>query len=922
MAAETLNVIALISGGKDSLYSILHCLDNGHKVVALANLYPRPRSPTERGANDTSPEDTEGEDEDLNSFMYQTVGYSIIPLYAECLGLPLYRRQITGSAVQTGRYYDASEIDLATADRNGLDPLDETEDLVPLLQEVMKAHPEANAVCSGAILSTYQRTRVESIAVRLGLTPLAYLWQYPALPPPAERMDSLTGLLDDMAAAGCDARIVKIASGGIKESLLWSNVADPRTRARLVAGLRPFFPDHEFELRGAVLGEGGEYESLAVNGPNRLWKKRIVVAEEKSSTVVGDGGVCYIRLRDARTVQNESISTEQDKGPVRVPGVLDPQFDTVLTRLQGLKPLPLNSTWSVTDGHTSKHDLEAFVSASFPLGQTLTGSCLTISNITAPGASTPTEQMKGICNMVDNLLGSSAHSLRLPWTPNSSDIVFATLLLRDMAQFGPVNSIYATLFRAGKPNPPARVTIACDLPAGIDVSLNLVLDLRPRHTRRGLHVQSRSYWAPANIGPYSQAICVAMETRANPDSNVHDAGLVELVHMAGQIPLVPQTMTVSDKSFVEQAVLSLQHLWRVAQERGVDIWPWGIAFLKKDSAIASHAVVASKVWQEANLIGTRPVSESSTEGDSDNDDEDGPDAWDRQFNRSSLHDKKIPATNVGGHLHILPNHKVFKSTSIGCKFVRPFIAAEVASLPRDAPIEWWSLGLANLPQLPSSVPRISASGQHRGWGSVSIVTVLPGEHQDQEKERETESIDRNTEHLVTVLMYMPNSSQESNTLDTETIERDITDMLSERYADTTPPSYQAVHGTAFISAEFQSARCKLNKHSLFSSLAVVPCKSVYGSSGLEMTIVDGHKHTEVEQRSESTKTLNPATDGSTSLSGGQLQEEGVSLATSTTSSDAVLSETCKPLAAALTMRITIADPSSSSDFTRVLSSAA
>jgi diphthine-ammonia ligase len=30
----------------------------------------------------------------------------------------------------------------------------------------------------GAILSSYQRTRVEAVCQRLGLTALAYLWQY------------------------------------------------------------------------------------------------------------------------------------------------------------------------------------------------------------------------------------------------------------------------------------------------------------------------------------------------------------------------------------------------------------------------------------------------------------------------------------------------------------------------------------------------------------------------------------------------------------------------------------------------------------------------------------------------------------------------------------------------------------------------
>ncbi|KAH2141994.1 hypothetical protein KXV68_007084, partial [Aspergillus fumigatus] len=52
-ATPGLNVIALISGGKDSLYSILHCIRNGHKVVALANLYPS----TSRQAASTAAKD-------------------------------------------------------------------------------------------------------------------------------------------------------------------------------------------------------------------------------------------------------------------------------------------------------------------------------------------------------------------------------------------------------------------------------------------------------------------------------------------------------------------------------------------------------------------------------------------------------------------------------------------------------------------------------------------------------------------------------------------------------------------------------------------------------------------------------------------------------------------------------------------------
>ncbi|KAL9042137.1 MAG: hypothetical protein Q9180_000814 [Flavoplaca navasiana] len=227
--AQNLKVIGLISGGKDSFFSLLHCQANGHRIIALANLYP----PSPPSTNDSPNEDTD----DLNSFMYQTVGHTLIPLYAEMLSLPLYRQEIRGTAVNTAKEYSTvhvghdDNVSSATAsdsDDNGGD--DETESMITLLDNVKSHHPEANAVCSGAILSSYQRTRIESVALRMNLVPLAYLWQYPVLPTPIPREG---GLLEDMAAVGIDARIVKVASGGLDEDMLWENVCAEATRKKL-----------------------------------------------------------------------------------------------------------------------------------------------------------------------------------------------------------------------------------------------------------------------------------------------------------------------------------------------------------------------------------------------------------------------------------------------------------------------------------------------------------------------------------------------------------------------------------------------------------------------------------------------------------------------------------------------------------------
>lgn len=378
MAADgPLNVVALVSGGKDSFYSILHCMANGHRVVALANLYPssKPTSTSkatisrvgaEDGSNEVgdggttntatirispgenvAPQQTHGslsgmkadaggdeEDEsDLNSFMYQTVGHQVVPLYAQATGLPLFRQPILGGAVDHGISY---------RDPDGHDQgEDETESLVPLLRAVLKAHPEVNALCTGAILSTYQRTRVESVALRLGLVPLAYLWQFPELPLSSTTTPHHEGagkqrddaqLLHDMEAAGLEARIVKVASAGLDEDFLWENAASEVGVSRIRRALRRFGGDGG---RGAVLGEGGEFETLVVDGPPTLFKGRIVVGEENKRIVREGGGSAWLSIRQAEVEMKADVNTTPDtkEHGVRIPSLLDPSFESVLKLL-------------------------------------------------------------------------------------------------------------------------------------------------------------------------------------------------------------------------------------------------------------------------------------------------------------------------------------------------------------------------------------------------------------------------------------------------------------------------------------------------------------------------------------------------------------------------------------------------------------
>ena len=61
--------------------------------------------------------------DEVDSYMYQSVGHHAIELYAEAMGLLLFRRTIEGASVSTGQDYQKVEAD-------------EVEDLYKLLTEI------------------------------------------------------------------------------------------------------------------------------------------------------------------------------------------------------------------------------------------------------------------------------------------------------------------------------------------------------------------------------------------------------------------------------------------------------------------------------------------------------------------------------------------------------------------------------------------------------------------------------------------------------------------------------------------------------------------------------------------------------------------------------------------------------------------
>lgn len=133
--------------------------------------------------------------------MFQTIGYNLIKGIGECLQVPVYQAKLHGTSVNTEMNYDPTDND-------------EIEDMYNLLLKIkvrnyliiyiQKEHPDIEGVAAGAVLSNYQRIRVENVCSRLSLTPLAYLW---------ERDQS--ELLDEMIECKMNAILVKTAALGL-----------------------------------------------------------------------------------------------------------------------------------------------------------------------------------------------------------------------------------------------------------------------------------------------------------------------------------------------------------------------------------------------------------------------------------------------------------------------------------------------------------------------------------------------------------------------------------------------------------------------------------------------------------------------------------------------------------------------------------
>ncbi|MFB6352705.1 MAG: diphthine--ammonia ligase [Halobacteriales archaeon] len=202
---------SLYSGGKDSAWALYRALAAGKPIETLVTVTAAP-----------------------GSYLYHVPATELAELAAESVGIELLTVEADLDA--------AGPVDAGARGDRELEPLEAA------LADYRDAHGGLGGVTAGAVASEYQASRLRAMCDRLECALFAPLWG--ADPLEAGR---------SMVEAGFDIRVVAVAADGLDESWLGRRI------------------DHDAlddlealnEARGVhVLGEGGEYETLVVDGPH------------------------------------------------------------------------------------------------------------------------------------------------------------------------------------------------------------------------------------------------------------------------------------------------------------------------------------------------------------------------------------------------------------------------------------------------------------------------------------------------------------------------------------------------------------------------------------------------------------------------------------------------------------------------------
>jgi diphthine-ammonia ligase len=227
-----MKVIALLSGGKDSVCAIETARGFGWDVPVALTMHP--------AADD--------------AWMYHTPNLPVVRGIAECLGLSLIE-----APSRTGQ-------------------IEEVEDLEDALREA-KEELALDGVVSGALASEYQRTRIESACHRVGLKSFAPLWH-------KEPVSYVSSLVH----GGWDIRFSRTAADGVSPSWLGEPLDDKKYESMRNHRARPHVAGEGGEYETLVLDAPAFTSRLVVDearvlaeGSRATWMVEAWHTEPKAS---------------------------------------------------------------------------------------------------------------------------------------------------------------------------------------------------------------------------------------------------------------------------------------------------------------------------------------------------------------------------------------------------------------------------------------------------------------------------------------------------------------------------------------------------------------------------------------------------------------------------------------------------------------
>lgn len=202
-----MRVLALLSGGKDSVCAVETVRGFGWDVVAGLALHP-------------------AEDD---AWMFHTPNLPVVRGVAQCLGLPLLEYP-----VRTGPEHEVEDLQAAVAQAHAAFRFD--------------------GLVSGALASEYQRTRLELVGHRLGLKTFAPLWHKDA-----------AHYLRTLVAGGWDLRFSRTAAEGVPNAWAGARLDEAKVEAMRRHPARPHVAGEGGEYETLVLDSPAYGHRLAVD---------------------------------------------------------------------------------------------------------------------------------------------------------------------------------------------------------------------------------------------------------------------------------------------------------------------------------------------------------------------------------------------------------------------------------------------------------------------------------------------------------------------------------------------------------------------------------------------------------------------------------------------------------------------------------